>query len=142
MIRSVLGPVFQMGEEPIPIEELYATGADRIAGSEKVASIIGSTSAIISLVASSMLIYLLTRSKQRLSTTYHRIVFGMSIADIIFSLSLSMFNLTGPIDDQYYVWNVKGDQASCSAQGFFKFFGAGSGVHYISSINLYYLALV
>jgi hypothetical protein len=128
-----------MGEEPIPIEELYATG---IARHDKALSIIRSTSAIVSLIASSMLIYLLARSKQRLCTTYHRIVFGMCIADIIFSLSLSLFNLTGPIDDRYYVWNVKGNQASCSAQGFFVFIGSGSGVYYSCSINLYFLALV
>ncbi|KAL7475146.1 hypothetical protein ACHAW6_001072 [Cyclotella cf. meneghiniana] len=128
-----------MGGEPIPIEELYATGIPR---HDKVGPVIRSTSAIVSLISSSMLIYLLARSKQRLCTTYHRIVFGMCIADIIFSSSLATFNLTGPIDGRYYVWNVKGNQASCSAQGFFLLIGSGSGVYYSCSINLYFLALV
>lgn len=127
---------------PIPTDELYASGAALINGHGKTIAIIGSTLAIVSFLASSALIFVIFRSKQRLSTTYNRLVFGLSVGDILFSLSLATFNTMAPIDDSYYIWNVHGNQASCSAQGFVLFAGGCTGLYYSCSLNLYYLLIV
>lgn len=128
-------------KDPIPLDEITASGAEWKSHGKNV-SIIRSVLAIVSLVASSTLIWMLLRSKVRLSSTYHRLLIGMSIADMLYSLSLAHFNSTAPSDDDYMVWNARGNQATCSAQGFILFMGAISGLLYSCSLNLYYLAVV
>jgi len=132
-----------MVEGPIPLEEL--PNADDIKEAyhhSKAFAITRSTMAIISLISSSFLIWLIAHSKHGLSSTYHRIVLGMSIADIFLSLSLAPFNATAPSDVDYIGWNARGNQASCSAEGFLGIFGGFTGVYYSCSLNIYYLAVV
>eukprot|EP00579_Thalassiosira_antarctica_P001931 CAMPEP_0201876728 /NCGR_PEP_ID=MMETSP0902-20130614/8336_1 /ASSEMBLY_ACC=CAM_ASM_000551 /TAXON_ID=420261 /ORGANISM="Thalassiosira antarctica, Strain CCMP982" /LENGTH=153 /DNA_ID=CAMNT_0048404031 /DNA_START=47 /DNA_END=505 /DNA_ORIENTATION=+ len=47
-----------------------------------------------------------------------------------------------PSEMSYIEWNTRGSQATCSAQGFVMTVGMGSGLLYICSVNLYYLAIV
>ena len=82
------------------------------------------------------------KSKQRLTSTYHRLLIGMSIGDILYSLSLATFQTMSPSDLSYVVWNARGNQASCSAQGFFVIAGLGLTVTYSCSLNLYFLSKV
>lgn len=105
-------------------------------------SIIRSALAVVSVISSCTLIWMILRSKQRLSTIFHRILLGMSVADIFFSLGLAHFNFTAPRDDDYMVWNARGNQATCSAQGFISLFGGGYALMYSCALNLYYLAVV
>jgi len=66
----------------------------------------------------------------------------MSVGDIIFSLSLAHFNSIAPSDDDYYVWNARGNQATCSAQGFVAYLGSTVSVFYTCSLVLYSMAAV
>jgi len=131
-----------MQEDYASLEELTAGYSDFRDGNSKAIAIIRSSLAILSVFASSILVWMINRSSDRFSTTYHRILLGMSIADILYSLSLSLFNVLAPTDDAYMVWNARGNMTTCSFQGFILFLGAGSGLMYSCSLNLYYLALV
>jgi hypothetical protein len=56
-----------------------------------------SSLALLSLTSSSQLVWLIKKSHRAGWTTmYHRILLGMSIADIFHSLSLAHFNLMAP----------------------------------------------
>eukprot|EP00579_Thalassiosira_antarctica_P024422 CAMPEP_0201986796 /NCGR_PEP_ID=MMETSP0904-20121228/91460_1 /ASSEMBLY_ACC=CAM_ASM_000553 /TAXON_ID=420261 /ORGANISM="Thalassiosira antarctica, Strain CCMP982" /LENGTH=468 /DNA_ID=CAMNT_0048540873 /DNA_START=210 /DNA_END=1617 /DNA_ORIENTATION=- len=124
------------------MEYLVPAVAEWRDGHGKALGIIVSTSAIVSAASSSILIWMILKSRARLSITYHRLVLGMSIADILLSLSFAQFNAMAPSDMSYAVWNARGSQATCSAQGFVAIVGTCSGLLYSCSVNLYYLAIV
>ena len=131
-----------MQEDPITLEELIATWTEEINGLSKATTIICSVMAIISVIASSVLVWMIKRSNAALSTTYHRILLGMSISDIFFSLALATFNFTSPSDVDYFVWNARGNQGTCDAQGFVWVAGLSCGMFYCCSLSLYSLAVV
>ncbi|KAL9183353.1 hypothetical protein ACHAXT_005140 [Thalassiosira profunda] len=130
------------GEDPIPVDVLIEEYNALKDGHRKTLCIIRSTLALVSVIASSTLIWMLRRSRDRFATCQHRILLGLSIADILFSLSLAHFNFPAPTDVDYYVWNAQGNEASCSASGFLTMLGAGSGLTYIVSLNVYYLLVI
>lgn len=80
-----------------------------------------------------------TRQKGKSTTTYQRILLGMSIADISSSFWLSLS--TWPIPkDSGLLWAV-GSETSCTAQGFFTQFGISSPLYNIS-LSIYYVLVV
>ena len=93
-------------------------------------TVLRSSMAIVSIVASCILIWMIMRCRPRLSTTYHRLLFGLSISDIVFSFSLAHFNMMIPVDDSYFVWNARGTVGTCSAHGFIIYLGACGGLLY------------
>ncbi len=105
-------------------------------------AILRSISGIVSIIASSTLIWIILRSHAGLSKTYHRLLLGMSIADILFSLSAAHFNSMAPSDYDYLVWNAKGNEVTCDAQGVIRIAGAYSGLLYTCSLNLFWLAAI
>ncbi len=128
--------------DPIPLEDLIAMNVEWKEGHGKNISIIRSVFAITSTISSCTLIWMITRSHKGLSTTHHRILLALSICDFISSLGYSTFNFTSPSDSEYLVWNARGDEASCDAQGFLVLLGMSGGLFYNASLNLYYLAVV
>ena len=83
----------------------------------KALGIIKSIFAIISLISSITLIRMITTSKDRLSTTYHHLLLGISIGDILYSLALATFSVMSPSEMNYFVWNAQGNQVSCDVYG-------------------------
>jgi hypothetical protein len=100
----------------------------------------------ISVVASSIIIYLIIRSDDKLGSVYHRIMFGMSIADVISSTAMALSSLPMPRDLTPYnlkyadVWvgTRLGNKGTCSAQGFSFFFGINAMFAYNGMLCLYY----
>lgn len=129
-------------EDPIPLDELLANGADLRDGHGKAIAIIRSSLAIVSIISSSTLIWMVKRSNAGFNTSYHRILLGMSIADILYSLSIAHFNVTAPRDMSYMVWNAIGNQTTCNIQGTITTVGAPLTVFYSCSLNLYSLIVV
>jgi len=126
----------------ISLEDLFSDYEDYRNGHSKNTTILKSLISIISIIASSTLICMIVRSFKGLSTTQHRILLGFCISDIFFSLTSSLFNCMAPRDSSYMVWNAQGNVATCNLQGYFRIFGACSGLFYNCSLNLYYLAVV
>lgn len=114
---------YEWPEEAIPTEDINPTYAEWRDSHGKAIGILRSTSAILSLVSSSFLIWMILRSTKRLTTTQHRILLGMSVSDIIFSISMVHFNALAPSELGYIVWNARGSQASCAADGFVYWMG-------------------
>jgi len=102
-------------------------------------------SSVISIVASAVVIGIIYRSAKGLkNSVYHRILFGMSAADIIQTLALAFTTLPMPRDMIYTNFQglIIGNNASCLAQGFFVSFGAVTGLMYNAMLSLYYLFFI
>jgi hypothetical protein len=79
------------------------------------------------------------RDKKKFSKVYHRLIFGMSCADISSSLWLAMS--TWPIPKESGVIWAVGNRVSCTFQGFFTQFGISSPLYNVS-LSFYYLLAV
>eukprot|EP00956_Cyclotella_meneghiniana_P035096 scaffold111227_cov23-Cyclotella_meneghiniana.AAC.1 len=126
----------------IPIETLTAKYEEWKYGQGRSTIILGSTMAIISVISSWCLIRMIMTSKDRLSTTYHRLLLGMSIGDILYSLPIANFGAKSPTDVNYKVWNAHGNQATCTAAGIFGGMGMFLTLFYSCSLNIYYLIFI
>ena len=117
----------------------------------KVPRITGSLSA----VSSSLIIYLIYRSKPKLSTIYHRIMFCMSIADVMASTAMALTTLPMPKnDDSYWAttgWGERvywrdqtklGTRQTCAAQGFFFSTGITIMFSYNGMLCVYYACAI
>ena len=105
--------------DQIPMEKLIATYAKTIHHAKEL-SICKSVTSIISFLCSSALIWIILRSNKGLSTNPNRLLLGLSIYDIMLSLSASSFNVLNPADNFYFKWNARGNATPCDGQGFMR----------------------
>jgi hypothetical protein len=104
----------------------------------------------LSAISSALIIYVILRSETRLSSVYHRIMFGMSIADVLSSTAVALSTLPMPSympqeEELEYRWTAGtrlGNNSTCNAQGFFQTFGLITTYHYNSMLCLYYACAV
>jgi len=103
----------------------------------------------ISAISSGLIIYVILRSKTRLSSIYHRIMFGMCLADICGSIAMALTSLPMPSympkEEIYgYSWagTRLGNTYTCSAQGFFVFFGVTCIFNYNAMLCVYYACAI
>ena len=127
---------------PYTIDELYALYSKTRNYETRVSSIIKLSGAIISVLSSSTLIWMISRSEQRFGSVQNRLLLGVCICDIIFSLSLSPCNSMAPASDAYITWNAKGTMVTCQAQSFLMYFGLIASLFYHTSLNLFYLLVI
>jgi hypothetical protein len=71
----------------------------------------------ISFIASAAIIYHILRSHKGLSSTYHRLVFGMCISDMMSSLAITLSTTMTPKEMSYISPFAYGNVALCTAQG-------------------------
>mmetsp|Transcript_25114 Transcript_25114/g.28940 ORF Transcript_25114/g.28940 Transcript_25114/m.28940 type:complete len:381 (-) Transcript_25114:604-1746(-) len=94
----------------------------------------------LSVVSSSIIIVMILRSNVKLSNRYHRLMFGMSLTDMLFSSALSFGSLPAPINEPN-VWIAIGTRSTCNLQGFFVAFGIASFFYFLS-LQIYYLLMI
>ncbi len=102
-------------------------------------------SATVSTLASILVIRLILSSTRRLyGSIYHRILFGMSVADIIQSIAMAFTSLPMPTDMIYTGFQglVIGNKYTCNAQGYLITIGAVSGMVYNAMLSVYYLCSI
>jgi hypothetical protein len=99
----------------------------------------------LSAISSALIIYIILRSQTRLSSIYHRIMFGMSLADICGSIAMALTSLPMPSympqEEVFgYSWagTRLGNQYTCNAQGFFSTFGMASVLCFDVMLCVYY----
>jgi len=123
---------------------------------ESFAAIVPRITGSISVVSSSLLIYLIYRSKPKLSTIYNRIMFCMSVADILASTAIALTTLPMPRDDDPYwegvdlsiednSWSGQtklGTRQTCAAQGFFYSSGIVIMFCYNGNLCIYYACAI
>ena len=95
-----------------------------------------------SVICSILIIYLILRSPTRLSSSYHRIMFGMSISDVLSSTTMGLTTLPMPRDDPVvnsYGFNGTrlGNFGTCTAQGFIWVLGS----YAVFGYNFFYLCI-
>jgi hypothetical protein len=96
----------------------------------------------VSTIASMCLVVHILRSHHGLSTTYHRLVFGLSICDILSSFGFVLSSTMVPKEMNYLVPGAQGNTTTCSAQGFLFSIGSTAANLYNCSICFYYLSII
>jgi len=103
----------------------------------------------LSAISSALIIFIILRSQTKLSTIYHRIMFGMSLADLLSSISIALSTLpmpsSMPKEDEYlYSWGGTriGNIYTCNAQGFFVSFGMSCTFGYNVMLCVYYACAI
>jgi hypothetical protein len=107
----------------------------------------------ISFVSSVTLIFLIYRSHTKLSTIYHRIMFGMSVSDLMSSAAMALTTLPMPTNgaDEYtweedhigWIHQTKlGNEQTCQAQAFFFSSGIQIMFAYNGALCVYYACAI
>lgn len=94
----------------------------------------------MSVVSGALIIYIIMKSNCKLSTVYHRIMFGMAITSIAVSLPSGLTTLLMPRDDESLMGNGLrlGNAATCVAQSYLIYFGLMGTMMYNVSLWIYY----
>lgn len=97
-----------------------------------------SSSSSLSLISSLTICISMIRSEKKLSSSYRRIIFGMSVYDIFLSLGMLFSTMASP-KDTVGVWNPMGNKLTCNIQGFFVYIGWVGAPLYNFGLCIYYL---
>ena len=97
------------------------------------------TSGVISIVCSTMIIIVLQRERKK--KTFHRLLFGMSFMDIIFSLSYCLSSIPAPIGTPGAEF-AYGNTSFCSLQGFMNYIGYSCFVLYDAMLSIYFVLVI
>lgn len=102
------------------------------------------TTAVISTISSIVIIYIIARSSVCLGTVYHRIMVGVSTADILQSCAMALTTLPMPTDMIYEQFDglVVGTEKSCNIQGTVYMCGFLAGTAYNIFLTFYYLCAI
>jgi hypothetical protein len=100
--------------------------------------------AFLSSFSSFLIIVVILMSETKLTSSYHRIMFGMSLADAMGSLAIFFSTWMMPQDMIYtqFEGNVFGSSATCTAQGFLFLSGMISSFGLNMTLCLYYLCVI
>ncbi len=107
-------------------------------------------SACVSLVSSLLIVHIIFRSLTRLDSSYHRIMFGMSIGDIVSSIAIAFTHMPFPrpgisetVDKMFPDCPYrKGNVMTCDIQGFIYFTGYCLSCIYSGSLCVYYYYVI
>ena len=115
----------------------------------KIGEIVPCITGSISVTSSVLIIFLILNSSSGLSSTYHRLMFGMSIADILSSTGMALTHLPMPrpgiskaVDAYLYQGLRLGNTQTCTAQGFSIAHGVLSTYSYNISLCVYYACAI
>ncbi len=99
-------------------------------------------SCFLSMLGSSWIIYDSLSKKKKRATTYHQLMVFMSIFDLFGSIGEIFGPLLIPVYNQYGdmsgAFGARGNDASCTAQGFFTQLGEGTAIFYNIALSAYY----
>ncbi len=93
----------------------------------------------LSFLASLTIIVMILRSNVKLSTTYRRLIFGLSAFDLIQSSSIVMDAILMPKGS---MWSAIGNDVTCDIIGFVRTTATCGSVLYSVSISIYFLCIV
>ncbi len=107
-------------------------------------TIIPAISGSVSAISSSLIIYIIHKLRNGLSTTYHRIMFGMSIMDIAESLMMVISTLPMPRDMVYHQFRALsiGNNMTCQAQAAVVNAAGMGTLAYNAALCFYYLCSI
>lgn len=104
---------------------------------------LASASASISAIASFLIVYTIFKSKKKTSDTLNRLLLGMSVSDIISSISIALGTIPVPRDTESFIYNMPyGNQMSCNVQGFSILVFSTMVPLYVTNLCVYYVAII
>jgi hypothetical protein len=84
-------------------------------------TVIAMVSGLVSAIASTIILIMIFRSQEKLTTTFHRIMFAMCLSDIVSSLAVASSSIPTPKEDG--LWLASGTTETCEIQGFLRMYG-------------------
>lgn len=104
-------------------------------------SIVTVTNGTVSAVSSILVLCIIFRSPKGLDSVYHRIITGLTLFNLMYSVAIAFNTLPMPSDMIYQQFEglVMGNTSSCTAQGFFAFLGGTGSTLSCASLLIYYL---
>ena len=97
----------------------------------------------LSASSSGLIIYIILRSQQKLSTTYHRIMALMSAFDIISSIFFALGTIMMPSDTMYkFAGPLLGNKVTCKIQGWLVVFGISGGTSLNACLAWYFVCSI
>ena len=130
---------------PVVVTHFTQTAARKFPtrSSIRTLAIVQTVSSSISLISTITVICMIARSHTKLSSTFHRLLFGLCISDLFSSLGVTLSTI--PIPSKYNQsiwWNAQGTVETCTVQGFFIFVGLRAAQFYNCSLCIYYLVVI
>ena len=105
--------------------------------------IIYSVTGSISIISSAAIIWHILWSHKRLSSTYHRLVVGLCVSDLMTSFAFAFNSTATPKEMKYLMPSARGNVETCTAQGLFVVVnGLVMASFYNCMICLYYLSII
>jgi hypothetical protein len=95
-------------------------------------------SAPLSILGSSSIIYVISKSTDKLNTTLHRLLLGLCIGDLLTSIALAFTKVIINFEG----FPVVNNQAACGAQGFLIVLGGIVSPFYNCGLCVYYLCVI
>lgn len=108
-------------------------------GQEKLLSLLYLCSSTLSMVGSSTITYKVFANRRK-ATSYDRLMFGLSICDIISSIAYSLYPFFLPKETSPRVWAI-GSDATCSVLGFLTQLGFAAAL-YNAFLSFYYVLTI
>jgi hypothetical protein len=96
-------------------------------------------SALLSFCASGTIIYMILRSPTKLNKPFRRIIFGMSVYDMVQSFPSVISALPSPAGSK---WGAIGNRGTCATQGFLIQLAALGSPLYNLSLAFFYLCII
>jgi hypothetical protein len=95
---------------------------------------------LLSACSSGLIIYIIIKSQQKLSTTYHRLMAFMSFFDIVSSVFIALGTIMLPSDTIYkIVGPMLGNGTTCKIQGWLIMFGLTGGTSLNACLAWYFV---
>jgi MFS family permease len=95
---------------------------------------------LLSACSSGLIIYIISKSPQKLSTTHHRIMAFMSVFDIIASIFIALGTIMMPTDNVFdFEGPMLGNKVTCQIQGWFVIFGSSGGASLFMCLSCYFV---
>ena len=101
-----------------------------------------SVSGTISIIGSVATIWHILRSHKGLSSTYHRLLLGLCVGDLMSSFAYAVNSLAVPEEMKYLVPFARGNVGTCTASGFLRYVGLVMAALYNCSMCFYYLSII
>lgn len=97
---------------------------------------------LISFICSTTVIIVIFRSDKKLSSTLRRLMFGMSVTDIVYSVAWIASSFPAPKDSTTAEWKSFGNTTTCTIQGLSMYIGNIGSTMYSCFIGLFFALTV
>lgn len=98
-------------------------------------------SSVLSFLSAILTMFIIHRSRQKLTTVYHRLIMSFACTDLLFSIAMAFSTLALPVDMIYTEFKgiIAGNMYTCRAQGFLRTFSSLASLICLAGLALHFL---